>query len=93
MNKEELTALVAEILRGNEAPAAKKAEPERVAADVSNMDLRKLYMVKDAAGGDDLPAAFVMKRIVRIFPKFMQNSIDKSWWKVYHNRGLANANP
>ena len=53
MNKEELAALVAEILRGTEVPAVKeKAEPERVAADVSNMDLRKLYMVKDAADGE-----------------------------------------
>ena len=54
MNKEELTALVAEILRGTEVPAAvvEKTEPERVAADVSNMDLRKLYMVKDAADGE-----------------------------------------
>ena len=52
LNKEELTALVAEILRGSEAPAVKSVEPERVAADVSNMDLRKLYMVKDAADGE-----------------------------------------
>ena len=53
LNKEELAALVAEILRGTEVPAVKeKAEPERVAADVSNMDLRKLYMVKDAADGE-----------------------------------------
>ena len=53
MNKEELTALVAEILRGTEAPAVQtKDESERVAADVSNMDLRKLYMVRDAADGD-----------------------------------------
>ena len=52
MNKEELTALVAEILRGSEVPAVKVAEPERVAADVSNMDLRKLYMVKDPADGE-----------------------------------------
>ena len=53
MNKEELTALVAEILRVTEAPAVQaKDEPERVAADVSNMDLRKLYMVKDAADGE-----------------------------------------
>ena len=53
MNKEELTALVAEILRGTEAPAVQvKDESERVAADVSNMDLRKVYMVKDAADGE-----------------------------------------
>ena len=52
LNKEELTALVAEILRGNEAPAVQKTEEERVAADVSNMDLRKLYMVRDAADGE-----------------------------------------
>ena len=53
LNKEELTALVAEILRGTEAPVAQaKDEPERVAADVSNMDLRKLYMVRDAADGE-----------------------------------------
>ena len=53
LNKEELTALVAEILRGTEAPAVQtKDESERVAADVSNMDLRKLYMVRDAADGD-----------------------------------------
>ena len=53
LNKEELTALVAEILRGTEAPAVQvKDEPERVAADVSDMDLRKLYMVKDAADGE-----------------------------------------
>ena len=56
MNKEELTALVADILRGMDTPSApcsvKKEEGERVAADVSNMDLRKLYMVKDAADGE-----------------------------------------
>ena len=53
LNKEELTALVAEILRGTEAPVVQaKDEPERVAADVSNMDLRKLYMVRDAADGE-----------------------------------------
>ena len=53
MNKEELTALVAEILRGTEVPEIQeKTEAERVAADVSNMDLRKLYMVRDAADGD-----------------------------------------
>ena len=53
LNKEELTALVAEILRGTEAPVGQaKDEPERVAADVSNMDLRKLYMVRDAADGE-----------------------------------------
>ena len=53
LNKEELAALVAEILRGTEVPAAQeKAEPERVAADVSNMDLRKLYMVQDAADAE-----------------------------------------
>ena len=53
LNKEELAALVAEILRGTEVPTAQvKTEPERVAADVSNMDLRKLYMVKDAADGE-----------------------------------------
>ena len=53
LNKEELTALVAEILRGTDAPVVQaKDEPERVAADVSNMDLRKLYMVRDAADGE-----------------------------------------
>ena len=53
MNKEELTALVAEILRGTEVPVVQaKDEPERVAADVSNMDLRKHYMVRDAADGE-----------------------------------------
>ena len=53
LNKEELTALVAEILRGTEVPVVQaKDEPERVAADVSNMDLRKLYMVRDAADGE-----------------------------------------
>ena len=53
LNKEELTALVAEILRGTDVPAVQeKTEPARVAADVSNMDLRKLYMVKDAADGE-----------------------------------------
>ena len=58
MNKEELSALVADILRGMDAAPAScgvpggEAEAERVAADVSNMDLRKLYMVKDAADGD-----------------------------------------
>ena len=55
MNKEELTALVAEILRGTEVPREEvRGEPEmeRVAADVSNMDLRKLYMVEDPADGD-----------------------------------------
>ena len=52
MNKEELTALVAEILRGTEVPAAKAESEERVAADVSNMDLRKLYMVKDPVDGE-----------------------------------------
>ena len=56
MNKEELTALVADILRGMDAPsvscAVEKKTEERVAADVSNMDLRKLYMVQDPADGD-----------------------------------------
>ena len=58
MNKDELSALVADILRGMEAPATPcavpkgEAEPARVAADVSNMDLRKLYMVKDPADGE-----------------------------------------
>ena len=56
MNKEELSALVAEILRGMDAPATcekpAKAEPERVAADVSAMDLRKLYMVEDPADAE-----------------------------------------
>ena len=58
MNKDELSALVADILKGMEAPATPcavpkgEAEPERVAADVSNMDLRKLYMVKDPADGE-----------------------------------------
>ena len=58
MNKEELSALVADILRGMEAPSTPCAvpkgevQPERVAADVSNMDLRKLYMVKDPADGE-----------------------------------------
>ena len=58
MNKEELSALVADILRGMEPEAAKavKAEVrpagERVAADVSAMDLRKLYMVEDPADGE-----------------------------------------
>ena len=55
MNKEELTALVADILRGMEgtsAPAPGGEEPERVAADVSGMDLRKLYMVTDPADGE-----------------------------------------
>ena len=56
MNKEELTALVADILRGMDTPSApcsvKKEEGERVAADVSNMDLRKLYMVQDPADGE-----------------------------------------
>ena len=60
MNKEELSALVAEILRGMEAPVGaypmpkveKDEVPERVAADVSNMDLRKLYMVKEPADGE-----------------------------------------
>ena len=53
MNKEELAALVAEIL-GSAGPEERAAEPEmeRVAADVSNMDLRKLYMVKDPADGE-----------------------------------------
>ena len=56
MNKEELTALVADILRGMDAPsvscAVEKKTEERVAADVSNMDLRKLYMVQDPADGE-----------------------------------------
>ena len=56
MNKEELSALVAEILRGMDAPAEapKPAMPEaeRVAADVSKMDLRKLYLVEDPADGE-----------------------------------------
>ena len=56
MNKEELSALVAEILRGMDAPVqcVKPAAPEteRVAADVSNMDLRKLYMVEDPTDGE-----------------------------------------
>ena len=58
MNKDELSALVADILKGMEAPATPcavpkgEAEPARVAADVSNMDLRKLYMVKDPADGE-----------------------------------------
>ena len=58
MNKDELAALVADILKGMEAPATPcavpkgEAEPARVAADVSNMDLRKLYMVKDPADGE-----------------------------------------
>ena len=56
MNKEELSALVADILRGMDGPAGfektVEPEPERVAADVSNMDLRKLYMVEDAADGE-----------------------------------------
>ena len=53
LNKEELAALVAEILRGTDVPAVQeKTEPARLAADVSNMDLRKLYMVKDAADGE-----------------------------------------
>ena len=56
MNKEELSALVADILRGMDAPAKSEKpaapETERVAADVSNMDLRKLYMVKDPADGE-----------------------------------------
>ena len=58
MNKDELSALVADILRGMEATATPcavpkgEAEPARVAADVSNMDLRKLYMVKDPADGE-----------------------------------------
>ena len=53
MNKEELAALVAEIL-GSAGPVERAAGPEmeRVAADVSNMDLRKLYMVKEAADGE-----------------------------------------
>ena len=56
MNKEELSALVADILRGMDAPAkvekSVKPEMERVAADVSNIDLRKLYMVEDPADGE-----------------------------------------
>ena len=58
MNKEELSALVADILKGMEAPSTPcavpkgEAEPERVASDVSKMDLRKLYMVKDPADGE-----------------------------------------
>ena len=58
MNKDELSALVADILKGMEASATPcavpkgEAEPARVAADVSNMDLRKLYMVKDPADGE-----------------------------------------
>ena len=56
MNKEELTALVADILRGMDAPSVpcirEEKTEERVAADVSNMDLRKLYMVKDPADGE-----------------------------------------
>ena len=57
MNKEELTALVADILRGMEGTAEVKQAPqepemEHVAADVSNMDLRKLYMVEDPADGE-----------------------------------------
>ena len=56
MNKEELSALVAQILRGMDEPVKdekpEKPEMERVAADVSNMDLRKLYMVKDPADGE-----------------------------------------
>ena len=53
-----MSALVADILRGMEAPATPcavpkgEAEPARVAADVSNMDLRKLYMVKDPVDGE-----------------------------------------
>ena len=58
MNKDELSALVADILKGMEAPSTPcavpkaEAEPARVAADVSNMDLRKLYLVKDPADGE-----------------------------------------
>ena len=58
MNKDELSALVADILKGMEAPSTlcavpkAEAEPARVAADVSNMDLRKLYMVKDPVDGE-----------------------------------------
>ena len=53
-----MSALVADILKGMEASATPcavpkgEAEPARVAADVSNIDLRKLYMVKDPADGE-----------------------------------------
>ena len=53
-----MSALVADILKGMEVPATPCAvpkgevEPARVAADVSNMDLRKLYMVEDPADGE-----------------------------------------
>ena len=53
-----MSALVADILKGMEAPSTPcavpkaEAEPARVAADVSNMDLRKLYLVKDPADGE-----------------------------------------
>ena len=57
MNKEELSALVADILRGmdgavKEEKPAERLEAERVAADVSKMDLRRLYMVEDPADGE-----------------------------------------
>ena len=68
MNKEELSALVAEILRGMEQPQVKGSDykprdpgpqPEDTkyrdgdfVEDVSALDLRKLYMVEDPADGE-----------------------------------------
>ena len=66
MNKEELSALVAEILAGmGESPQVKsgaykpadpgpqKREAEGSAEDVSAIDLRKLYLTKDPAKGEE----------------------------------------
>ena len=68
MNKEELSALVAEILRGMEQPQVKGSDykpknpgpqPEDkhhhdgdFVEDVTELNLRKLYMVEDPADGD-----------------------------------------
>ena len=68
MNKQELTALVAEILQGLDEPAVKGAdyhnrapEPEKpdcgyhdgdFVPDVTALNLRKLYLVEDPADGE-----------------------------------------
>ena len=54
MNKEELTALVAELLGAapkEQTPAPKTAQTEAV-ADVSALDLRRLYRVENPAAGE-----------------------------------------
>ncbi len=63
MNKQELSAMVAEILRTMDAPQVKggeyrpanpgpEAHEQGTADDVSAIDLRKLYLVEDPANGD-----------------------------------------